>query len=870
VGDLPVFERTLANGLKALVVSRPQAPIVVTDLYYPVGSVDEPAGKTGLAHFVEHMLFKGTERFPKGHIDRLAFLAAGQLNAETSEDCTRYWFALPKDRWDLALVVEADRMRGASFDPAEVEAERHVIAEERARELDGPLGRLDQMHLAVSYLVHPYRNPVLGWPEDLRRTTVSDLRSFYELHYRPDGAVLVVAGALQPDRALDRIETLFGDQPRGQAARPDPPPVEPCQVGRRDFTLVETDALARGILGWHTVPLGHPDTAALDVLSDILSCGRRSRLWVGLVERERLSTWVDAAQEGSRLAGQFLIQVEAAPGIEPARIEEEIFATLARLASDGPTAIELRRSRHRLEAAWRWEQDDVLGLASGLGNVSLRGDWRIWQAEHRAALGITADDVRRVASSYLVDNALTVGWSLPRPGRGLVVRARDEPAASAVERPAAPPSRERPLSVVIPETVSTLPDFRPRRAVLPNGLRLVTERRPGTGTVAIDFYVDAGQLREAKPGLAFLTGRMLEEGTRTRSAEALAAAIEDVGGTMEVGATGVSLRVRAEDLALALELLADVTRQPAFPVESFAWAKERLAAELQSDLEDPAFRAESVFRRLIYGAHPYGRDPRGTVRQTSGLTLEAVRAHHEEHFAADHAFLVVVGDFEPRLLRTLVTGHLGDWEARGQVRAALAPVANADRPRRRRVRQPGEQVHILMGHLGIARDHPDYDGLLVLDHILGSGPGFTDRLSRTLRDELGLAYSVGGSLAESADIVPGTLRIYIGTGPGEARRAIAAARAEVQALHRGAFLDEEVERARRYLASSWVFDFQTVSQRAERLLELERWGLPLEEPMRMPERIARLSPAKVRCAAAKHLRPDRLTCVEYGPLGGPS
>src|SRR6059058_65051 len=177
VGDLPVFERTLANGFKALVLPRGHAPVVLCDLYYPVGSVNEPPGKSGLAHFVEHMLFKGTERFPKGQIDRLAFVAAGQSNAETGEDCTHYWFAFPSDRWELAR---------------EVEAERHVIGEERARDLDSPLGRLDQTHLALAYLRHPYRNPILGWPEDLARIEVGDLRDFYRRHYRPDGAVLVV------------------------------------------------------------------------------------------------------------------------------------------------------------------------------------------------------------------------------------------------------------------------------------------------------------------------------------------------------------------------------------------------------------------------------------------------------------------------------------------------------------------------------------------------------------------------------------------------------------------------------------------------------------------------------------------------------
>src|SRR6476619_1219871 len=215
VGDLPVFERTLANGFKALVLPRTHAPVVICDLYYPVGSYNEPPGKTGLAHFVEHMLFKGTERFPKGQIDRLAFVAAGQSNAETGEDSTHYWFAFPSDRWELALAIEADRMRGANFDPREVEAERHVIVEERARDLDSPAGRLDQTHLALSYLHHPYRNPILGWPDDLSRISADDLRAFYRLHYRPDGAVLVVVGDVEPEAALDRVEAHFGPIHRG-------------------------------------------------------------------------------------------------------------------------------------------------------------------------------------------------------------------------------------------------------------------------------------------------------------------------------------------------------------------------------------------------------------------------------------------------------------------------------------------------------------------------------------------------------------------------------------------------------------------------------------------------------------------------------
>ncbi len=179
---------------------------------------------------------------------------------------------------------------------------------------------------------------------------------------------------------------------------------------------------------------------------------------------------------------------------------------------------------------------------------------------------------------------------------------------------------------------------------------------------------------------------------------------------------------------------------------------------------------------------------------------------------------------------------------------------------------PGEQVHIVFGHLGVTRNHPDFAALAVLDHIFGSGPGFTDRLSRIVRDELGLAYSVGGGITESADIAPGLFRVYAGTMPDGADRVVAAVLEQVRAIHQGEFSDDEVDRARRYVAGSWVFDYQTVEQRAERLLELERWELGLDEPLRWPERVARVTARQVRAAARAHIRPDALCRVEFGPV----
>jgi zinc protease len=402
--------------------------------------------------------------------------------------------------------------------------------------------------------------------------------------------------------------------------------------------------------------------------------------------------------------------------------------------------------------------------------------------------------------------------------------------------------------------------------VLDNGIRLIFERRPGPGVVALELYVDAGLMREAKPGLACLTGRLLEEGTSRRTAQELAETIEDVGGTLENSATGSSLRVCREDLALAVELLADVTIRPVFPAEAVSWVAKRIAADLSADLEDPAFRAELSFRNMVYGSHPLARDPRGGVREITRLTREDAVDHHSRYFIPENAVLVAVGDFDPRRLVTLVKTHFSAWPASGRSPAPFPPVGKPGRPRIRRINHPGEQIHIVLGHLGVTRAHPHFDALVILDHIFGSGPGFSDRLGRIVRDEMGLVYSIGGGMTDSADVVPGLFRVYAGTMPEQAERVISAVTEQVQAMHAGSFSDDEVDRARRYLTGAWVFDYQSVEQRAERLLELERWGLGLDEPLRWPDRIAAITPRQVRKAARIHLRPEALCRVELGPL----
>ncbi len=883
VDSVRVHERTLESGLKVLVIPSRQAPLVVCDLWYPAGSFDDPPGRSGLAHFVEHMLFKGTQQYPRGRIDELVVAAGGQANAECGEDSTRYWISLPSRSWELALAIEADRMQHARFRTAEVEAERRVIAEERARELDTPQGRLDQAVFANLYENHPYRNPIVGWPEDLARIRAFDLARFRLDYYRPQDAVFVIAGDVDVARAFERAESSVGQVRVGQSRVRHVVVDEPIAAGRREFVVPAVDGGPRGVLAWRTCRRGRPESYALEVAADILCGGRRSRLWSRLVEQDQVATWVEATNSVCWRDGHFLIHVEGRRAAGFPGLEGAIFEELDRLAEEGPSEAELLRAQRRLDAAERWERQDLASLAAAIGAAALWGDWRAWRRDYDLTARVGAEDVKRAVAGYLARDRVAVGWSRrPRPGSSssgacaavaLPGASSAQPARKTAARGGLEPlphfagiARAGERSRASAGQVESWRRRLPMATRLANGLTLIHEPWAGAGVVAIELSIDAGQIRESTPGLACFTGRLLEEGTRRRSGSEFAALIEGVGGVIELGATGAQGRIRREDLPLALELVAEAVRFPAFPADSLRWVQAKIAADLRFDLEDPAFRADLLARRLIAGSHPLGRDPRWARNQGKALSRQDVIKHHARYFRPERSLLVVVGELDPRTLVRQVERAFGGWKSRtaGRISEPLEPPAPG-RAKARTVRdETCQQAHLVLGHLCVPRRHPDFDALLILDHILGSGPGVCDRLSRVVRDELGLAYAVWGGMTDTADILPGFLRIYAGVAPGMIAQAEAAIRHQVAELHAGRFLDSEVEQARRYLAASWLYDLQGVEPRAERLLELARHELPLCDPH--PEaRFERITPAVVREAAKKHLHPDRLVRVEIGP-----
>jgi zinc protease len=410
-----VTETTLANGLRVLVLEDRRSPVVSVQTWYRVGSRNEQPGATGLAHFLEHLMFKGTPTLAKGEFAGTVTREGGQYNAFTSHDVTSYYVNIAADRVDRVLALEADRMRNLVLEPAEIDAERQVVMEERrTRTDDNPEGVLSEEFSAIAYMAHPYGWPIIGWMDDIRRITPAQLRAFYDMYYVPNNAILVVVGDVDAGRVLARAREVFGRLPRGPAVPP-VTAVEPRQVSDRRVTVRKDDArLPTVYLGWHVPNHRSPDASALEVLSTILSEGRASRLYRKLVYEQRLALAAGGDYDYFALdPSLFWFWASVLPGQTPETIERALLAEIELFKSEPVPEEELTRAKNQIEASFVWSQDSVHSRGSILARFELLGSWRLVDGFVPAIRAVTAADLQRVARAYFHTDRKNVGVLLP-------------------------------------------------------------------------------------------------------------------------------------------------------------------------------------------------------------------------------------------------------------------------------------------------------------------------------------------------------------------------------------------------------------------------------------------------------------------------
>jgi zinc protease len=410
-----VVATTLDNGLRVLLIEDARSPIVSFQVWYRVGSRNEHRGATGIAHFLEHLMFKGTPSHGPKQFARLVEQNGGQDNAFTSQDVTSYYVDIAADKLDLVIDLEADRMQNLLLDPKEINSERQVVIEERrTRTEDDPSGFLGEEVSSIAFKAHPYGVPIIGWMDDIKRITPDEIRAFYKTYYVPNNAIIVAVGAFRADDALEKIKRRFGRIPRGKV----PPPmlaIEPLQNGERRVIVKKQAELPIVYMAWHVPNHRSDDSVPLEVLSTILAGGRASRLYRDLVYQRQLA--LEAGGDNSYFSidpNLFWFWATPMPGQTPEKLETELSAHMERLKTEPVTDEELTRAKNQIEAAFVYQEDSIHQRASLLARFELIGGYAMKDSFLAKVRAVTAADLTRVARAWFDPDKKSVGVLLPK------------------------------------------------------------------------------------------------------------------------------------------------------------------------------------------------------------------------------------------------------------------------------------------------------------------------------------------------------------------------------------------------------------------------------------------------------------------------
>ena len=405
-----VVAKTLPNGLEMILLPDRKAPVAVIQVWYRVGSRNDVQGKTGLSHMLEHMMFKGTENHAPNEYSRMIARQGGSENAFTSDDATTYFAKLAADRLDIVLELEADRMRGLSLSADQFEPERQVVAEERRMRVDDdPVAFLRESLDATAFAIHPYRQPTIGWRQDIENWRLADLQEHYDRFYQPGNAVLVAVGDFNPEELAQRIEHFFGAIPAGPAVPPMRVREEPPR-GPRRIEVTRPAKLPFVILSYPAPNLRNPDFAALEMLSVILSDGKSSRLQESLVREQQVALGVGASYQPTSVDDRtFSLVAQAQPGRAAAEVEEALIAAVERIQKDPPTKEEMDRARRQIESGFIFSQDSVFSRAMLLGHYAMASDWQSVDDYLPAIRAVTPTQVQKAAQLWLDPQKRTTG-----------------------------------------------------------------------------------------------------------------------------------------------------------------------------------------------------------------------------------------------------------------------------------------------------------------------------------------------------------------------------------------------------------------------------------------------------------------------------
>ncbi|MBL9167853.1 MAG: insulinase family protein [Verrucomicrobiales bacterium] len=728
---------TLENGLTLILREDHSAPVVSVQAWCKAGSIDE--GRllgAGMSHVLEHMLFKGTSSRPSGRIDQEVQEAGGYMNAYTSFDRTVYWINVPNTGATVAIDVLCDIVQNASIPEEELTKELDVIRREMDMGHDDPGHRSARRLFEVAYTRSPYRFPIIGHLDLFNTLKREDIVGYYREKYAPNNLFFVVVGDMDPKAVEKQIRDAFSKTP----ARPVPSvpySTEPKQTAPREVIEEASIELGHFHYSWHIPDLRHDDIPALDVLTTLLGSGRSSRLYQQIRERQGLVNAVESWTYNPGNPGLFGVSAVVDPDKFSAA-RSAILDQIDLMKQKPVSAAELAKAVKQFVSGTLSTRKTMQGQAQDLGSSWLAAHDLSFSSRYLSKVKkLKPADLTRVARLYLTEENRTFFGLMPQgtvPARTAISESHNEQAIQKIE--------------------------------LPNGLRLLLKEDHRLPFVEIRAVLQGGVLTEStqNSGITQILSKMLLQGTRRRSAQAIANEIESVGGSIGSyggnNSLGVSTEVMSEDFTTALDLLQDVLLHPSFPANGLERERQIQLAEIRAQKDQLLSLADTQAREAMFGQAGYGLQARGTEKTVSALTAKDLRDLHRKVVVPKNCVLSIFGDIKPAQVIAEVKKHLGKWSGQHQPVTLTKHGHPFSEIKRLTTNVDKKQAVLILAFPGITIFHPDRFALELVQEALSD---LGSRLFVRIRDELGLAYYVGAQ--NFLGLAPGYFSFYVGTDP---------------------------------------------------------------------------------------------------------
>jgi zinc protease len=872
-----ICEYTLGNGLRVLLFPDASKPTVTVNIAYGVGSVHENYGETGMAHLLEHMLFKGT---PK-HADIPGEMKARGIekNATTSLDRTNYFGSFPANdtTLDWLLALEADRMVNSFVAKKDLDSEMTVVRNEMERNENNPGAVMFQRLRSTAYLWHNYGNSTIGARSDVENVPIERLQAFYRTWYRPDNATLIVAGRIDPAATLGKVQQHFGKLARPKAALPTLYTAEPTQDGEREVVVRRSGDTRMVGIGYRTPGTTHPDSAALAVLLNAIGDAPTGRLHKALVET-KLAAFAGGGNSDLRDGGMAtLIAVTPKDG-DLAKAEAELLRQIeTQLAAAPLTADEVTQAKQRIANGYERGFANVNGVAMALTESVAAGDWRLYFLERDRIAAVTVDDVNRVARAYFKPSNRTLARFVPTEN------------AERAEVPMAPSAEEAlkgytgKAALAAGETFDPSPaniDARTQTFLIGDKLKvslLPKDTRGDTVVVTATFRFGGVEALKRSPEPAgSVAGEMLMRGTKTMTREQIAQRFEALKTSASVSggaqSAGISLNSRREHLADALTLAADVLRNPAFPESEFEQFRLQSITGLESARKEPgtvAALAMSEYFDPWPKGHPFAyKSIDQSLADLRAIKREDAIAFHRDFYGTTEGEISIVGDFDPAAVKAQLQTLFGDWRS-AKPYVAVPTQYTEVAARKARLETPDKANAVVMArsNLSLNENDADYPALLVANSVLGGG-SLDSRLGDRLRQKEGLSYNVGSSIV--ADSSPqgrddaGLLSVQAIAAPENVDRLETAMREEVARFVRDGITADELKSAVNDLLTRRQQGRASDGSVAGTLSRNLYMGRTMAWTAAFEAKIQALTVDDVNAAIRKYVKPDAISVFAAG------